>query len=185
METYRKSLAGIKLSSTRALVDLEILIGLEVWVAANTVAQFLPRGHLTRAAWLLLNSQVLIPIYDELEWFIFSENYSIHNSLPSDCQSNTTCRYLILLLFHSTEYLLLLEENQVWQGSNVISLVRKIQQILGNFSPGWVHFVILQINLIKLLSWYKYRLLSSWKQNKITTLLSLLVFFEKYFSEPE
>ena len=48
VETYRKSLAEMRLSSAR--VDLEILIGLEVWVAANTVAQFLPGGHLTRSA---------------------------------------------------------------------------------------------------------------------------------------
>ena len=44
VEVYRKSLAGIRLTAAR--VDLEILIGLEVVVAANTVAQFLPRGHL-------------------------------------------------------------------------------------------------------------------------------------------
>ena len=31
------------------------------------------------------NSQVLIPIYDELESFIFSENYLIHTILSPSC----------------------------------------------------------------------------------------------------
>ena len=108
----------------------------------------------------LLNSQVLLPIYNELyriiyiQWELFNPQFSLppvsqSNTAWQDCE-HTTCGYLIFL-FHSNENLLLLEENQVWQGSNVISLVRKIQQILGNFSPGWVHFVILQIILIKLL----------------------------------